>query len=158
MDELTLATIALLVTLVAIVAAASTGWAFEVHPAIMLRLRMMALRRELAAEVAAREALPPPRAHHDGAHCTKCGRFAHVVSTGEWGTLMRCRVHGAQFRLVKRIGKHEAPLVEVVVHRPLVPLALPPVTSPIELPSHGVPAMPAWYMPQPPRRRLLAVA
>lgn len=76
-----------------------------------------------------------------GAHCPSCGRFARVTSTSVRGVWVRCSVHGVRLRGVRRVGRAEVAVVDVVPHIQVVPFEPPPlpsilgVSEPVRLPD-----------------------
>ena len=122
MDTLTASAIGLeAIALAGIVAAAALGIRLELLPALAHRHRLAELRNDVQRLVDEHAAKPAPRRRH-AAHCPACGRFARVTSAGPRGTWTRCTAHGVRLRAIRRIGRVETPLVELVRHRPLVPL------------------------------------
>lgn len=118
-----LATLAIGLEAVALAALGTTvvtGYRLQLGPALARRRAMRSLGREVQRLADEHVARPEPRRRHS-AHCPACGRFARVTSSGPRGTWTRCTAHGVRLRAVRRIGRAETPLVELIKHRPLVP-------------------------------------
>ncbi len=108
------------------------GARYSLAPYLDHRWRMQGVRREVAALERAFAARPAPRHRHDG-HCLKCGKFAAIVSVSPRGLWTRCKAHGVQARLIRRIGRPERLLVRVVLHDPIDGLEPPCETSPLAI-------------------------
>lgn len=54
-----------------------------------------------------------------------------MTSTSWRGVWVRCSVHGVRLRGVRRVGRAEVAVVDVVPHEPVVELEVPPLPSPL---------------------------
>lgn len=103
---------------------------FVVLPYIGWRSRVRAVAGDLDRLAAELDGAVEPVVRV-GAHCPSCGRFARVTSTSWRGVWVRCSVHGVRLRGVRRVGRAEVAVVDVVPHEPVVELEVPPLPSPL---------------------------